>query len=108
MQTPISCAGLARTTVEKCFKRAEPLDASSLATGTVVHWLISIARRDAWTLFHAAPKRGSFHVEKSALIRGRKLKVSIFINCYGGIYSTRWRVDGRAWTRKEVEQSFGF
>jgi hypothetical protein len=108
MKTAISCAGLARTTVEKCFQRAEPLNAPSLVTGTAIHWLLSTARRDGWTLFHADPKRGPFHVGKSALIRGRKLKVSIFINCYGGVYCTRWRVDGRAWSRKEVEQSFGF
>ena len=108
MKISISCAGLDRTTVKKCFQRAEPLDAPSLVTGIALHWLISIARRDGWTLFHADPKRGPFHVEKSALIRGRKLKVSIFIDCYGGVYCTSWRVDGRTWTRKEVEQSFGF
>ena len=108
METIPTTAGKARLTVDKCFERAEPLDAPTIVTGTCLHWLRSIARRDAWTLFHADPKRGPFHVEKNAVIRGRRLTIRIFISRYGATYCTRWKVDGHSWTYQQVQQAFGF
>ena len=108
METIRTIAGKARLTIDQCFDRAEALDAPAIVTGTALHWLRSTARRDAWTLFHADPTRGSFNVERSAVIRGRKLTVRLFISRYGATYCTRWRVDGHSWTSQEVNQAFGF
>ena len=108
MEDTQTIAGFARLPIETCFARAEATDAPAIITGTAVHWLRSIARRDACHLWHADPRRGPFQVDKSAVIRGRKLSVRLFISRYGAAYCTRWRVDGHSWTAQEVKQAFGF
>jgi len=93
---------------EECLKRAESIDAGSIVTGCALYWLERIARQWGWELYHADNKRGTFHVEESTVIRGRKVSVCLFIDTYGHVYSTRWRVDGHAWTVQQINQSFGF
>jgi len=95
-------------TAEKCLELAESLEASSTITGCALYWLKRIARQWAWELYHADNKRGRFHVEESTVIRGREVSVCLFIDAYGHVYSTRWRVDGHAWTFQQINQSFGF
>ena len=98
----------ARLPIQQVFDRAEAVDASSVVTGTALHFLRSTAREQAWELWHADPKRGTFQVEESAVIRGRKVTIKLFISLYGAVYCTRWTVDGWSWTAQEVNQSFGF
>jgi len=95
-------------TADRCLELAESLEASSIVTGCALYWLKRIARRWAWELYHADNKRGTFQVEESTVIRGRKVSVRLFISTYGAVYSTRWRVDGQAWTFQQINQSFGF
>jgi len=95
-------------TADQWLKLAESLEASSITTGCALYWLKRIARQWAWELYHADNKRGTFQVEESTVIRGRKVSVCLFIDAYGHVYSTRWRVDGHAWTSRQVNQIFGF
>lgn len=104
----IGSTPLARLPIQQVFDRAEALDASSIVTGTALHYLRTIARKQAWELFHADNKRGTFQVDESAVIRGRRVTIKLFISVYGAVYCTRWTVDGWSWTAAEVNQTFGF
>jgi len=95
-------------TAAKCLELAGSLEASSVVRGCALYWLKRIARQWAWELYHADNKRGPFQVEESTVIRGREVSVRLFICTYGHVYSTRWRVDGHAWTFQQINQSFGF
>jgi len=104
----IGSTPFARLPIQQVFDRAEASDASSIVTGTALHYLRTVARKQAWELFHADNKRGTFQVDESAVIRGRKVTIKLFISIYGAVYCTRWTVDGWSWTAAEVNQSFGF
>lgn len=104
----IGSTPFARLPIQQVFDRAEASDASSIVTGTALHYLRTIARKQAWELFHADNKRGTFQVDESAVIRGRKVTIKLFISVYGAVYCTRWTVDGWSWTAAEVNQTFGF
>lgn len=102
-----TAGGLWVASAEKCLQRAADPGASSLITGTALHWLKRLARQQAWSLYHADPRRGRFHVEEMASIRGRSISVRLFISTYGAVYQTRWIVDGRPWTAQQVNDAFG-
>ena len=104
----IGSTRFARLPIQEVFNRAQAVDASSIVTGTALHYLRTVARRQAWELWHADPKRGTFQVDESAVIRGRKVTVKLFISLYGAVYCTRWNVDGWSWTAQEINQAFGF
>lgn len=99
--------GLWVASAEKCLQQAAAPEASSIVTGAALYWMKRLARQQAWTLYHANPRRGRFQVEEMALIRGRSISVRLFISNYGAVYQTRWIVDGRPWTAQQVNDAFG-
>jgi hypothetical protein len=93
---------------ERVFELAEPRDASSVVTGLALYWMQRLARQTGWDLWHAQPcrDRQPLRVTETALIRGRKVSLNLFISVHGATYCRRWSVDGYAWKFSEVKQAF--
>ncbi len=93
--------------VSALFDRAAEPDASAAVTGAAIDLLQRIARQAVWDLWHADPRRGPFHVDESATIRGRAVSFRLFVSRHGATYRRLWSVDGRPWRALDVVQSFG-